>query len=290
MGIAERCGYQPRLRYAATVNFGVRAVTQEDGTTEWRHRAIRLGTSMKSFPIQEIENMTQAAAKPSALDALRGLSKKAAPPSVAIAAQVNDPAIAGAKRDKNTVKLGFDPAMAPTAERVAALKAALERAEAEFKVDQGTMRDYGIGKRGLYNDTFKCEITTVCVPYHVEVPGAAPEIKYVQVICSSKYSVQQEIVLGNRELIGPSYERMFEETTVKSLKPNAEELIRNLLAEVAGLSGEDLENTMGELFDTKTTVKATDKYESEFKKLSDDAKLVLDQAVTRSQPALKFPD
>lgn len=231
--------------------------------------------------------MTQTQTKPSALDALRGLSKKAAPPSAAIAAQVNDPAIAGAKRDKNTVKLGFDPNIAQVAEHTAQLKEALERAEAEFKVDQATMRDYGIGKRGLYNDTFKCEVTTVQVPYTVDVPGGN-ETKYVQVICSNKYSVQKDIVLGNKELIGPAYERMFEEQTTKALKPNAEELIRNLLTEVAGLSGDELENTMNELFDSTTTVKATDKYESEFKKLPDDVKVVLDQAVTRAQPALKF--
>ena len=229
-----------------------------------------------------------ATQKTSALDALKGLSKKAAPPSVAIATQVNDPAIAGAKRDKNTVKLGFDPAVAETAVHCAELKEALERAEAEFKVDQAAMRDYGIQKRGLYNDTYKCEVTTVSVPYTVEVPGGH-ETKYVQVICSNKYSVAQDIVLGNKDLIGASYERMFEETTVKSLKPNAEELIRNLLTEVVGLKDDDLENTMGELFETKTTVKATDKYESEFKKLPDPAKAVLEQAVTRSQPALKFP-
>jgi hypothetical protein len=232
--------------------------------------------------------MTTTQTKPSALDALKGLAKKAAPASAAIAAQVNDPAIAGAKRDKNTVKLGFDPAIAQTAERAAQLKEALERAEAEFKVDQAQMRDYGIGKRGLYNDTFKCEVTTVCVPYVVDVPGGQ-ETKYVQVICSNKYSVQQDMVLGNKDLIGPSYDRMFEESTVKAMRPNAEELIRNLLTETAGLTGDDLEQTMDQLFETKTTVKATDKYESEFKKLPDPAKAVLEQAVTRSQPALKFP-
>jgi len=235
-----------------------------------------------------------AVTKPSALDALKGLAKKAAPPTAAIAAQVNDPAIAGAKRDKNTVKLGFDPAVAEVAAHCARLKEALERAESEFKVDQSTLRDYGISKRGVYNDTFKCEVTTVQVPYTTDVPGEsddtiAHETKYVQVICSNKYSVQQDIVLGNKDLIGSPFERMFEETTTKSLKPNAEELIRNLLTEVAGISGDDLETTMGELFESKTVIKATDKYESEFKKLPDSVKLVLEQAVTRSQPALKFP-
>ena len=234
-----------------------------------------------------------AVTKPSALDALKGLAKKAAPPTAAIAAQVNDPAIAGAKRDKNTVKLGFDPAVAAVAAHCARLKEALERAESEFKVDQSTLRDYGISKRGVYNDTFKCEVTTVQVPYTVDVPGEsddaiAHETKYVQVICSNKFSVQQDIVLGNKDLIGSPFERMFEETTTKSLKPNAEELIRNLLIEV-GIKEEDVGATMSELFESKTVIKATDKYESEFKKLPDSVKLVLEQAVTRSQPALKFP-
>jgi hypothetical protein len=234
------------------------------------------------------------AVKTSALDALKGLAKKAAPPSAAIAAQVNDPAIAGAKRDKNTVKLGFDPAVAAVAAHCARLREALERAESEFKVDQSTLRDYGIAKRGVYNDTFKCEVTTVQVPYTVDVPGEhdsddtiAHETKYVQVICSNKYSVQQDIVLGNKDLIGSPFERMFEETTTKNLKPNAEELIRNLLIEV-GIKEEDVGATMSELFESKTVIKATDKYESEFKKLPDAVKLVLEQAVTRAQPALKF--
>jgi hypothetical protein len=226
--------------------------------------------------------------KPSALDALRGLAKKTAPATSALATQVNDPAIAGAKRDKNTVKLGFDPAIAATAQRCAELREALARAEAEFTVDQAAMRDYGSTKRGLYGDAFKCDVTTVCVPYTVEVPGGH-ETKWVQVICSKKWSIQQDMVLANKDVFGASYERMFVEETVKTVKPNAEELIRNLLTETAGLTGDDLEATMGQLFDTNTTVKARgENFEEESKKLPDAAKAVLDQACTRSQPALKF--
>jgi hypothetical protein len=229
--------------------------------------------------------------KPSALDALRGLAKKAAPATSPIAVQVNDPAIAGAhlaKKGSSQVILGFDPAIAATAERCAALHEALARAEAEFSVDQAAMRDYGAQKRGLYNDTYKSDVTTACVPFTVQGPGG-PETRHVQVICSKKYSVQQSMVLGNKELLGAAYERMFVEETVKSLKPNAEELIRNVFAEV-GLQGDELEAAMGQLFDEKTTVKARgETYEEEFRKLPDQAKAVLDQAVTRSAPALKFP-
>jgi hypothetical protein len=232
--------------------------------------------------------MTTTQTKPSALDALKGLAKKAAPPSSAIAAQVNDPAIAGAKRDKNTVKLGFDPTIAQTAERAANLKEALERAEAEFKVDQAQMRDYGIGKRGLYNDTFKCEVTTVCVPYLVDVPGGVQETKYVQVICSSKYSVNKDIILGNREAFGGSFDRLFKVETTKSLKPNAEELIRGVFAEI-GLQGEDLEGAIAQLFETTEKVSVAEGFERESKTLPAEVRVILDQSVTKAQPALKFP-
>jgi len=229
--------------------------------------------------------------KPSALDALRGLGKKAAPPSAAIATQVNDPAIAGAhlaKKGSSQVILGFDPAIAATAERTAQLKEALERAQAEFEVDQAAMRDYGVAKRGLYNDAFKCDVTTVCVPFTVETPGG-PETRHVQVISTKKWSVRQDMVLGNKELFGASYERMFAEETTKTLRPNAEELIRNVFAEV-GLSGDELEAAMGQLFEEKTVVKARgETFEQEAKKLPDAAKAVLEQAVTRSAAALKFP-
>jgi hypothetical protein len=228
-------------------------------------------------------------AKPSALDALRSLAKKNAPANVAIAAQVNDPAIAGAKRDKNTVRLGFDPNIAQVAERTASLRAALARAEAEFKVDQAAMRDYGIQKRGLYNDTFKCQVTTVCVPFSVETPSGN-ETRYVQVICSNKYSVQKDIVLGHKETLGAAYERMFVEETTKTLKPNAEELIRGVLRETAGLDGEELESTMQSLFDEETTVKTRETFEEEYKKLPEALRAVLDQATARAQPALKFPE
>jgi hypothetical protein len=199
---------------------------------------------------------------------------------------VNDPAIEVAKRDKNTVKLGFDPAMATPAAHCAALKEALERAESEFKVEQASMRDYGASKRGVYNETYKADVTTVCVPYETETPGGR-ETKYVQVICSHKYSVSASVVLANKELIGVPYDRLFVEERTKSLKPNAEEIIRGVL-EQAGLVGEELETAMSNLFEEKVSVKASESYEREFKKLPPEVQLILEQAVTRAAPGLKF--
>jgi hypothetical protein len=229
--------------------------------------------------------------KPSALSALKALSqKKPAAAAAALSTQVTDPAIAGAsmaKGSKNVVTLGFDPAFAEKAGQCAGLKEALEKAEAEFKVLQAETREYGSSKRGLYNDTFKANITTVKVPYEVDVPGGGKEKQYISVICSNKYSVQQDIVLGNKEALGELFPRLFTETVTKSLKPNAEELIRGILAEV-GLKPDEIETSMENLFDTTTKVATTEGYEQESKRVPDSLKAVLDQAVTRSAPGLKF--
>jgi hypothetical protein len=225
--------------------------------------------------------------KSSALDALRAIGKKApAPTTSAIATQLNDPAIAGAHKDKNTVVLGFDPSIADRARNAAELHTALERAESEFSILQSTMRDYGRTKREVYNGAFKANVTTVKVPYSVDTPSGT-EVRYVAVVCTNKYSVQKDVILGNRERFGSAYPRLFIETQVKSLKPNAEELIRGVFAE-AGLTGDELETAMASLFETTTTVKTTEAFEQEANRLPDDVKAVLSQAVTRNQPALKF--
>lgn len=227
--------------------------------------------------------------KPSALDLLKGLTKKApaSAPVPGVSNNFTDPAIAGARRDKNTVKLGYDPKITHIAAQTAGLRAALDRAEAEFTIVQGTMRDYGKEKRGLYNDAYKCEVTTACVPYEVDTPQGK-ETKYVQVVCTNKYSVQADMILGNKSVFGDSYERLFVEETKKTLKPNAEELIRGIFEQV-GLSGEDLEAAMTQLLEKTTTVKTRENFEQEAKKVPSEVQAILAQAVTRSQPALKFP-
>lgn len=234
--------------------------------------------------------MTQQAAAPkmSALDALRNLGqKKPAPQSPALSAQNSDPAIAGAKRDKNTVKLGFDPGFNERAAYGAVLKHALERATSDFEIIQSELRDYGKGKRGVYNDAFKANVTTVCVPFNVDTP-AGPETKYVQVICSNKYSVVKDMILNNDEALGEWRDRLFTTEITKKLKPNAEELVRNLLSEM-GLQGDELEASMGALFDTESKVSTREDFEQQSAAAPPEVRAILEQAVTRAQPGLKFP-
>lgn len=231
--------------------------------------------------------MTQQATKPSALDALRSLAqKKPTTTAPSLTVQVTDPAIAGAKRDKNTVKLGFDPRFTERAAYGATLKHALERATSDFEIVQAELRDYGREKRKVYNETFKTTVTTVSVPYSEETPEG-PETKYVNVICTNKYSVQRDIVLNNSETLGEWRERLFNIETTKRLKPNAEELIRGVFAEL-GMEGESLEGAMSSLFETETKVSAKEDFEQQEAKAPDAVKSLLSQAVTRSQPGLKF--
>ncbi len=224
--------------------------------------------------------------KVSAVDTLKALSAKKPAPASALSTQINDPAIAGAKKTGTTVTLGFDPAIADRAKYCAELKIAVENAVSEFEVAQGEMRDYGINKRALYNSTFKANMTTMKVPYTITTP-TGPETKTVAVICSNKYSVQKDVVLNNKEALGESYPRLFVEEVTTKLKPNAEELIRGILKEV-GLDDEQVETSMGNLFETDTKVKTAENFEQEAAKLPDDVQALLKQAVTRSQPGLKF--
>lgn len=226
--------------------------------------------------------------KPSALEQLKALAgKKPVAGASPLATQMNDPAIAGAKRNKNTVTLGVDPSFTEKAAQAAQLKAALEDATAAFAVLQGEVRDYGRTKRDKFNETFKADVTTVCVPYSVETP-TGPETKVVQVICANKYSLNSTILLNNRAEIGESFDRLFTVEETKSLKPNAEELIRGVFSDM-GLSGEELENAMSGLFDTTVKVSTKPDFEQESKKVSDAVKAILDVSVTRAAPSLKFP-
>lgn len=233
--------------------------------------------------------MSAAVSKPSALDTLKALAnKKPAPQAQSLAAQTQDPALIGAKLNKNTVTLGFDPGFAERVAFGASLKEALEKAESDFKIVQSELRDYGRDKRTLYNDAFKANVTTVCVPYEIDTP-TGKEKKVVQVICSNKYSVQKDMVLGHEEKFGPAFDKLFEVERVKKLKPNAEDLIRGILTE-SGIEGEALDQAMDTLFEEEVKVATTEKFEAESKKVEDpDLRAVLDQAVTRSQPSLKFP-
>ena len=239
------------------------------------------------------------AKKISALDTLKKLAGKKAIESgsaSALTTQLQDPALAGARRDKNVVRLGFDPAIASKAQEAAELKAALEEAEARFSLVQGDMRQYGAGKRELYNDTFKADVTTVAVPYSVETPVCdesdtpGRETRYVSVVCTNRYSVAKDAALGLRDAqaISPAeFSQLFTVETSKKLKPNAEELVRGLLGEL-GMEGDDLENAMLTLFDTETKVTASKDYEKRIREIAPEKQALLAQAIKRVEPALKF--
>lgn len=235
----------------------------------------------------------------SALDALKALSKKKPAPAGSIATslvtETNDPAIAGAKRGKSktTVTLGFDPAFAEKAKSAARLKEMMASAAASFKSLEGDVRDYGASKREKYNEAFKCDMTTVCVPYFVEVPvcaeSATPgrEQRVIQVICTNKYSTSPEVLKFKNDL-GETFDLLFKEDQMQVLKPNAADLIRNLFIEL-GITGEELDTSMEALFEKRVSVSTTTSYEQEEKKLPNEIRSVLSQLVKKVNPSLKFP-
>lgn len=226
----------------------------------------------------------------SALSALRALSKKEKVETTSeFASTVNDVAIKGAKRIKTTVHLGLDMEFQGVARKSAEAHQVLERAQSEFEIYQAQVRDYGAAKREIWNDTFKANDTTMAVPYEVEVVNGEKETRHVQVVVTNKYSVRQETVEQVRGDLGDAFPRLFEESVEKVLRPNCAELMKGILKD-AGLPDEEIDSAMESLFETKTKIKTTKNYEQEVKKTSSALRAILDQAVTRSAPALKFPE
>jgi hypothetical protein len=206
-----------------------------------------------------------------------------------LATRLQDPALAGAKRDRNVVRLGHDPAIADKAKEAAELKASIQEAETRFSTAQAALRAYGSSKRNLYNDTFKSDVITVAIPYTSETPEGE-EVRYVSVICTDKHVVQKDAVLEllrTGTLNQKDFDALFTVETVRRLKANAEELIRGILIEL-GMVGNDLENAMQTLFDTEVKVSTTKDYEKKVREMDPNKRQLLDQLVRRVEPAVKF--
>lgn len=228
-----------------------------------------------------------------ALAALLALGSKSQAPAgtPTIVQKMTDPAISGAKPKKGSntvVLLGFDQGFAERAKQTADLHSALEDAEAAFSVLQTECRDYGDQKRIAYNETFNADMVTVCIPYEVET-ATGKETKYVQAVCTNKYSVQQDVIQGSKEQLGEHYAQLFDESVTSTLKPNAEDLLRNLFVEQFKMNEDQVEATLNNLRDKKTVVKTKDDYEKKSRSLPEAVRTILDQGVKRQSPGIKIP-
>jgi DNA polymerase III delta prime subunit len=226
----------------------------------------------------------------SAINALRALSKKSTVTATGtvLSSAMTDPAIAGAHlRAKNVVELGNDPNFTNRARYAGQLHAALKIAESNFEAVKSEARSYALEKRDLYNSAFKASVVTVAIPYSVDTP-TGPETRYMQVVCSNRYSVNQDMVLASRKELGGLFDRLFTLEETKVLKPNAENLIRDLLVE-QGMNREEVDIIMDELLDTKNRVSVSKNYEQTSAEIKDPRiRAFLEQAVTRAAPSLKF--
>lgn len=197
-----------------------------------------------------------------------------------------DPVIQAAANVKNVVRLGFDPLFAKVVGECAKVVAVLRDSEAAFATFQSQIRDYGATKRTAYNDAFATSVVTVNVPYQAESP-AGTEIRYVQVTCQNRYSIQQEPLLKNRAAFEDVFDMLFDVRQVKTLRPNAEELIRGVLEE-NGIVGEALDQAMEALVERREVASTKEDYEEKEKALPVETKFYLGQWVQRVQPSLKF--
>jgi len=164
------------------------------------------------------------------------------------ASKTLDPVVAGAKRDRNTVKLAYDPDFAWRAAEGARVKAELDKVSNEYELLQNELREYGMQKRSLYNEAYRTTIATVAIPYLTAPEGG--EMKSVQVICSNKYSIKKDMIVNNEDVLGGWMQKLFNVETVTKLRPDAEEKIRQVFVGL-GMQGETLAQMMGTIFETE---------------------------------------
>lgn len=241
-----------------------------------------------------------APAKPSALAALKAAIAPAAAGSAsvntALASGLTDPAIAGASRKgkSGAVQLGADAKILADASEAAKIMGEIKTLEALFATKQSILRDYGLEKRNAYNKVFRTDVTTVNVPYTVNVPSESEsdtpgrETRYIQITCSNRYSVAGEPILKAKEDLGEWFGKLFNLEEAKVLRPNAEELFRGILEE-QGIVGDALAKAMDALFETKQKVSTVEAYESLEQVAPEEIRSLLSQVVSRSAPSLKFP-
>jgi hypothetical protein len=230
--------------------------------------------------------------------ALAELLARTAPAASATAtsspAEVIDPAIDGATLHNSVVRLGLDPKFTRVAARAVKLIAILKERQAMFAAVQGELRTYGKAKRDGYNALMRRDITTVSIPYLARVPkdpaSETPgrELRYVQVICTSKYSVVKETVLAMEQELGDAFRKLFVKEEERVLKPDTLGLFKQILKDLGVPEGR-IAPTMDVLFETNIRVLAHDDYETEHEKLPEKTRAILDQAVIRQQPSLRFP-
>jgi hypothetical protein len=209
--------------------------------------------------------------------------------------EADSPAIREATLTNHVVTLGLDPAFTGKAARAAKLNALLRDAAQVFATSQAELRTYGKAMRDAYNGAMRCDVTTVNVPYYVKVPkdptSETPgrKLEHVQVICTSRYSVAKDVVLKMEKELGEAFQKLFVKGESRYLRPNVEGLVKQILKDL-GVPEERIEPTMGVLFTTDVTVAAHANYEAEHKRLPEKTRAILDQAVVRQQPGLKFLD
>jgi len=259
--------------------------------------------SKKATAVKTARAQAQAeepAKGPSAIDLLKAAIADKPEQSVpqGLGLSISDPAIAGATRKgkSGVVKLGADPAILEDAREAASLTAEIKRLTVMFSVRQTKVREYGTEKRKAYNKFYKTDVTTVDVPYVVEVPSdgdsATPgrETRFIQVVCSNKYSVAAEPVLAAKdEALKGWFDKLFNVETQKVLRPDAEVIIRKILAD-NGIPEESMQKALDLLFEEKKKVSTVEAYEAIEEGAPEEVRAFLAQSVTRQQPSLKFPD
>lgn len=193
-----------------------------------------------------------------------------------------DAAILGSVRERSVVRLASDGPIAKWAALGATLVQKIRNTTAEFEEVQARLRQYGLEKTRAYNSAYKTDISTVSIPYEVE-----GETRHVQVVCQNKYSVSKDMILNNRDRLGSWMEKLFRVDRQRKLRPEGEVTIRKILGEL-GLSSEEVESEMSRMFETEVRILVSDDYESARAAAPPDVAEMLDHAVVRQNPSIRY--
>jgi hypothetical protein len=197
----------------------------------------------------------------------------------------DDGVVRNATRNRGVVTLGHDSSIQLRARCCAQLKQALINAQMAFDSVQSDLKEYGKQKRDEYNEAFRSNVVTVNVPYI----SSSGNPQFIQVTCTNRYTIDSVVVLNmEKEMDSDLFERLFTKEVKKVLKPNAEQVLRELLSEF-GLKDDALNNAFDSLFDTEIEVSTTSVYEDEIKKAPEEVQKTLAPSVVRVEPSLKFP-
>jgi len=222
--------------------------------------------------------------------ALIGIATPKEKPALRVAPEPPDVALDGATREGDVIVLGRDPAIEERAAEGAALHDAKVAAEKAYEEITPELRAYGTAARDRYNDRFGAKITTVKLPFSDD----DGEERRCAITSSRSFKVKTDVILTLKPKLGDAFGELFVETEEEVLKPAVaaafDGVLKGALVEagVPKVTKKLLAAIHAALFEKRTTVTVVEDYEAKIAAATPDLRKMVDHAVTRATPTVKW--